>query len=356
VINSREKNGYRDVVSHLESLIVSGALTPGAKLPSLRRLCADFGISIGTAGRGLKTLHDKGMIDVRRGAGSYVASRIGRRPAAANPGSRGKIKIAAFICADELHNSYCAHALRGVQDMAMQHDCAVYLNHLPVFTKGPMDKLYEMSELCDVMLMLGEYDLSLAELPGGRPYVGVEMHGDFGGVCSDISLDPVAAAELSCQFFLARGCSKVRVLLMPHLPIHRHREQLFMELWRQHGELETVFYRDHLSVRGIADIDISDAECGYWFSSGTIFQWLAKPYRQRTGRYLAADRTMLAVDGKSLMLNSFDPVNTVGIDWYDAGVAAFEECVRRVADPGSPARRIYLNCKFSSFESRISPK
>jgi DNA-binding transcriptional regulator YhcF (GntR family) len=355
-MNSRQKNGYRDVVGHLESLIVSGALPPGTKLPSLRQLCAEFDISIGTAGRGLKMLLDKGMIDVRRGAGSYVASRSGKSTSPDRPTAARKIKIGAFLESNELVNSYCSHALRGAQDMAMLNDCSVYLNYLPVFRKAPTEKLLEMAEICDVFLMLGEYDLSLAELPGGRPYVGVEMHGDFGGVCSDISLDPLSAAELSCRFFQERGCKKVKAIVMPHLPIHRYRELIFMDMWKNFGELETVLYRDHMSLDEITQLDLSDRKCGYWISSGTICQRLAAPYRQWTGHHLAADRHMLTVDAKSLMVKTYEPMNTVGIDWYDAGVAAFEECLRRVNDPGSPARRIYLNCKLTTFEESLKKK
>ena len=114
--NKRE-SGYRDVVDYLEAQIVSGVLAPGTRIPSLRRLCGKFNISMGTAVRGVEVLAARGKVETRRGSGVYVKSH-----AAASQGSRSsaRFQVGAVIAdTSALQNSYCAHALRGIMEAAL---------------------------------------------------------------------------------------------------------------------------------------------------------------------------------------------------------------------------------------------
>ncbi len=333
--NKRE-SGYRDVVDYLEAQIVSGVLAPGTRIPSLRRLCGKFNISMGTAVRGVEVLAARGKVETRRGSGVYVKSHTA---IPAGDGAGPRFRVGAFIAdTSALQNSYCAHALRGVMEATLNAGGVVQLHYIPVFYDRPLPDIATISREMDLLILLGEYDWRLKTLDSKCPVVGIEMENIYGGVCSCISVDSRSAAETACDFFHERGCRLVRMVEIPHLPVHWERARHFRALWD--GELEVVPYRDPTSVDEIAGLDVSDPEIGYWFSSGTIYQRRALPYREATGRVLAMERHVLSIDGKSLVVPQYEPTNTIGVNWYELGVAAFEEGRRRMENPGSPARRI----------------
>jgi DNA-binding GntR family transcriptional regulator len=66
---------YAQVAGALRAAIVAGRLRPGARLPSERALAEEFGVSRATIVSALNVLRGEGLIETRRGAGSWV-----RRP------------------------------------------------------------------------------------------------------------------------------------------------------------------------------------------------------------------------------------------------------------------------------------
>ena len=67
-----KKTPLSNVKSWLEKQIVSGKLKPGAKLPSIKELMEMFDISYMTVSRILSALSREGLIETRRGSGSYL--------------------------------------------------------------------------------------------------------------------------------------------------------------------------------------------------------------------------------------------------------------------------------------------
>jgi GntR family transcriptional regulator, transcriptional repressor for pyruvate dehydrogenase complex len=61
-----------DVVDHLTELFISQQLKPGDRLPSERELAEQFGVSRTVVRESIKILEEKGMLDCRQGAGTYV--------------------------------------------------------------------------------------------------------------------------------------------------------------------------------------------------------------------------------------------------------------------------------------------
>jgi hypothetical protein len=59
---------------------------------------------------------------------------------------------------------------------------------------------------------------------------------------------------------------------------------------------------------------------------------------------LAHQHTVLGIDGKNLIDPDFHKFPSISIDWKIAGRYALEECIYRLNNPGSLARRIYLSC------------
>lgn len=67
---------YARVADELRAAIVAGRFRPGARLPSERALAEELGVSRATIVSALHLLRGEGLIETRRGAGSWV----GRRP------------------------------------------------------------------------------------------------------------------------------------------------------------------------------------------------------------------------------------------------------------------------------------
>lgn len=66
------------VVEQIESMIVDGILKEGRKLPSERELAEAMGVSRPKLREALQTLERRGLVTVRHGEGSFIASLTGR--------------------------------------------------------------------------------------------------------------------------------------------------------------------------------------------------------------------------------------------------------------------------------------
>lgn len=64
---------YEQIADHLRGLVAGGS--PGDRLPSEAELCAAFGVSRMTARQAVQLVANEGLIDRRRGAGTFIRSR-----------------------------------------------------------------------------------------------------------------------------------------------------------------------------------------------------------------------------------------------------------------------------------------
>lgn len=64
---------YEQIRSQISSLIATGALPVGSRLPTVRSLAADLGIAAGTVARAYKELEAAGLLESRRRNGTVVA-------------------------------------------------------------------------------------------------------------------------------------------------------------------------------------------------------------------------------------------------------------------------------------------
>jgi DNA-binding transcriptional regulator YhcF (GntR family) len=64
---------YEQIADQVRQLVSSGALAPGAALPSVRRLAGDFGVNLNTIARAYRLLEDEGFLTIRDRAGAMVA-------------------------------------------------------------------------------------------------------------------------------------------------------------------------------------------------------------------------------------------------------------------------------------------
>ena len=64
---------YEQIADHLRALVDEGG--PGDRLPSEAELCVRFGVSRMTARQAVQVVANEGLIDRRRGAGTFIRSR-----------------------------------------------------------------------------------------------------------------------------------------------------------------------------------------------------------------------------------------------------------------------------------------
>ncbi|WP_443064907.1 GntR family transcriptional regulator [Streptomyces sp. NBC_00576] len=65
---------YEQIRAQLAALIVTGRLTEGERLPTVRQLATDLGLAPGTVARAYRELEAAELIRTRRGAGTRVAA------------------------------------------------------------------------------------------------------------------------------------------------------------------------------------------------------------------------------------------------------------------------------------------
>ncbi|OZM77650.1 GntR family transcriptional regulator [Pseudonocardia sp. MH-G8] len=95
---------YLRVAGVIRQRIVSGALRPGARVPSTRQVVRDFGVAMATATRALAVLRDEGLVVSRPGSGTVVRSPDPPPRRAARPRDRelttGRIVATGLSVAD----------------------------------------------------------------------------------------------------------------------------------------------------------------------------------------------------------------------------------------------------------------
>src|SRR5215468_1142895 len=66
---------YRQVADGIKELIAHGKLPEGTSLPPVRQIAADLGVNLNTIATAYRELQKEGLIVVKHGSGSMVASR-----------------------------------------------------------------------------------------------------------------------------------------------------------------------------------------------------------------------------------------------------------------------------------------
>ena len=88
---------YEQVKDNFRQLIISGALPPDEKMPSVRELAASLTINPNTIQRAYRELEAEGYICSVPGRGSFVCSRTPRSRRAARSCSRASTRWSASL-------------------------------------------------------------------------------------------------------------------------------------------------------------------------------------------------------------------------------------------------------------------
>lgn len=65
---------YQEIVDHVQARILSAALKPGDRIPAERELAQHFGMSRAAVREAIKSLAEKGLVEVHVGRGTFVAA------------------------------------------------------------------------------------------------------------------------------------------------------------------------------------------------------------------------------------------------------------------------------------------
>lgn len=75
ISNNRDKPIYEQIISQVKNMIMSGELTDGENLPSMRALAKSIHVSVITVQRAYDELQRDGFIETEIGRGTYVLAR-----------------------------------------------------------------------------------------------------------------------------------------------------------------------------------------------------------------------------------------------------------------------------------------
>ncbi len=70
---------WRQIELGVKRLVASGALVPGVAVPSMRDLAQELGVNPMTVSKAYQRLADSGVVETRRGEGTFVAARTTAR-------------------------------------------------------------------------------------------------------------------------------------------------------------------------------------------------------------------------------------------------------------------------------------
>lgn len=70
---------WRQIELGVKRLVASGALAPGVAVPSMRDLAQELGVNPMTVSKAYQRLADSGVVETRRGEGTFVAARTTAR-------------------------------------------------------------------------------------------------------------------------------------------------------------------------------------------------------------------------------------------------------------------------------------
>jgi GntR family transcriptional regulator len=93
-IDSRDATPiYAQLERALRAAIASGRLQPGNQLPTVRQLAVDLRVNANTVARVYAELERAGVLETRRGVGSFVSAT----PAQAHPPREHERRLRAFV-------------------------------------------------------------------------------------------------------------------------------------------------------------------------------------------------------------------------------------------------------------------
>ena len=139
---------YEHIASQLKHSILTGELLPGDKLPSEAEICSTYGVSRSSARGAISALAAQGLVETRKGSGSFVLEQCTSDPALCLQ----KInRIDLFEFRRILETESAGLAAQRADDTAIAH-----MRRLAIL-------MQESSSKADIALYDGKFHLALAQ-------------------------------------------------------------------------------------------------------------------------------------------------------------------------------------------------
>lgn|SRR5262245_23791892 len=108
---------FRQIADEVRRGISIGVLRPGDPLPAVRQLAADLRVNANTVQHAYRTLEQEGVVEVRRGKGTFIS------PAVRDPGKARQTVVARQIAERMLregfrHGLLASDLIRALQEIA----------------------------------------------------------------------------------------------------------------------------------------------------------------------------------------------------------------------------------------------
>ena len=325
----------RRMIDYLQESIHAGKLKQGTKIPPLRDLKDQFGVSLGTAKRGIDYLCRKGLLEANRGSGTYVAKGHQKRK---NNALHRIIVLIPWLNNQTgiLHTLYS-----GLLEASIKEKTELVLSHVGFegLTNAGIQKI---SDGCSALVMLGEYDRVFKEnLNIKMPVVACGMHHNLDGSASLFEMDPYQSADIAVKYFKQHGINHVKCYTGNN-QVGNIRLEQFRIQWEKLGK--TIDYHEFPSNAELTQYDFAP-EGAFLFSSGWIMDAFCKHSLKEYGVKLTEAATVLGLDGRSCVDPDFEPTPTIYADWKQIGHDMYNECMRRINSPGVTPRRYFYPVK-----------
>lgn len=318
------------MVSYLKEKIYSGEFAAGGKIPTIRSLMAQFGLTYGTAKRGVDQLCVEGLLEKRAGNGTFVKTWH------SETSENRRYCLSVFVTGVDRweHPGIYQTVFLGIQKSAAENGCKIVLNYV-LMNDIDNKVIWEAGEDSDAIILLSEYDIKLKNIKSQVPVIGVCMH-DAGNKISLLDLDPFRAAQVAADYFISEKCRFVQIY-HTEAPSYRNRAEIFAEVWRGLDyECKVTCIKKNKYTKPDSSTD------GLFFATGALLQVFAESHEKETENSINDDFTVLSLDGKNLLDPAYYPMPTIALDWQTLGQYVVDECLFRIKNPGAMPRRIYL--------------
>ncbi len=323
-----------ELVDYLELCLKSGEYLPGSRLPSIRRLARQFQLSYNSAMRGVNYLCRQGLLVKSPQRGIFAAPGESGSP---DDPRRRTIGVVLPTGVDDTDPGIFGTILTTMRKQARHYGVALQVFSCP---RQPdvAALLREVTAVCGGIIFLIEIDSFVRHLQLEIPGVCILSENEGCDELSGIGIDPFAAAQKAIRYFRERGVARIQICSAGR-PVYINRAKVFRYLWEEQFPGSATLFTVTEPER--QPIDFS-RDTGYFFTSDHCAYCYARLYAEKFHAPLADNHTVLAVDGKSLLMADWPSFPTIAVDWKMIGHMALEECLSRMRIPRRQPRRIYL--------------
>jgi len=309
-------------------------------MATLSDVAARAGVSVSAVSRVLSDAPETRVSDETRERIKQAARELDYRPNSAGRALRSARSNVVALVVPDLMNAIFIELVRGVEDAAIQHDYLVLM--------GRTEDIEPGDERARKLLGEGRVDALLLQ-PGDRPHV-VDAIAGFAATKPVVILNSVeanspgsatmpdeAGARVAVRHLIELGHNKIGFVGgVPGNPTNARRARGFRSEMAAAGvqvddRLTTEFgYTPDEGARAAEKLLGGDERPTAIFVANVNAAIGVLSAARRLGVSVPADLSVVALHDSWTAENSWPPLTTVKMPWYELGQRAFDEVYRRI--------------------------